>query len=60
MCHLAPYSKNILKKCKNELTEFFASRKLAVDFLHFKVNINSLLLVENIIFSVLESCWEEL
>ena len=38
MCHLAPYGKNVLKKNKTELTEFFHSRKLAVDFLHFKVN----------------------
>lgn len=37
MCHLAPYGKNVLKKNKTELTEFFHSRKLAVDFLHFKV-----------------------
>ena len=37
MCHLAPYGKNVLKKNKTELTEFFNSRKLAVDFLHFKV-----------------------
>ena len=38
MCHLGPYGKNVLKKNKTELTEFFHSRKLAVDFLHFKVN----------------------
>lgn len=37
MCHLAPYANNVLKKNKTELTEFFSSRKLAVDFLHFKV-----------------------
>ena len=37
MCHLAPYAHNVLKKKRTELTEFFTSRKLAVDFLHFKV-----------------------
>ena len=37
MCHLAPYAHNVLKKKKTELTEFFTTRKLAVDFLHFKV-----------------------
>ena len=33
MCHLAPYA----KKKRTELTKFFTTRKLAVDFLHFKV-----------------------
>ena len=37
MCHLAPYAKNVVKRHKTEMTEFFDSRKLAVDFLHFKV-----------------------
>ena len=38
ICHLAPYAKNVVKKHKTEMTEFFDSRKLAVDFLHFKVS----------------------
>ena len=37
MCHLAPYAHNVLKKRRTQLTEFFTTRKLAVDFLHFKV-----------------------
>ena len=41
MCHRAPYAKNVVKKHKTEMTEFFDSRKLAVDFLHFKVSSNS-------------------
>ena len=57
MCHLAPYSRNVLKKKKNrtELTEFFSSRKLAVDFLHFKVFIDNYAPVQYKI--ILESCW---
>ena len=38
MCHLAPYAKNIMAKNKTELTEYFGGMKMAVDFLHFKVN----------------------
>jgi len=41
MCHLAPYAKNVVKKHKTEMTEFFDSRKLAVDFLHFKNDVGA-------------------
>ena len=30
------YGYNKERRCLNEITEFFASRRLAVDFLHFK------------------------
>ena len=37
-CHLAPYAvKYVVTKHNTELTRYFAERKMAVDFLHFKV-----------------------
>ena len=40
ICHLAPYAiNNVLAKHDTELTRYFAERKMAVDFLHFKVKI---------------------
>ena len=59
MCHLAPYGKNVLKKNKTELTEFFHSRKLAVDFLHFKVD-NIIDNFFSLKIFILESCWSQL
>ena len=39
MCHLAPYAKNMVAKTghETELTKYFSNLKMAVDFLHFKV-----------------------
>ena len=38
-CHLGPYVNKVLEKHDTELTRYFADRKLAVDFLHFKVRL---------------------
>ena len=37
MCHLAPYAKNLVERHDTELTRYFGEMKMAVDFLHFKV-----------------------
>ena len=35
MCHLGPFSQNPVVRNLNEITQFFGSRHLAVDCLHF-------------------------
>ena len=37
MCHLAPYAKNLVAKHDTEMTRYFSELRMAVDFLHFKV-----------------------
>ena len=59
MCHLAPYGSNVVKKIKTEMTEFFNNRKLAVDFLHFKVCDEPDITLLYCVFSS-ESCGEKL
>ena len=37
MCHLAPYAKNLVAKHDTQMTRYFSELRMAVDFLHFKV-----------------------
>ena len=37
MCHLAPYAQNLVAKHDTEMTRYFSELRMAVDFLHFKV-----------------------
>ena len=37
MCHLAPFAKNTVAKHDTEMTRYFSELRMAVDFLHFKV-----------------------
>ena len=41
MCHLAPFAKNLVAKHDTEMTRYFSELRMAVDFLHFKVENNS-------------------
>ena len=40
LCFAAKYTMNNDRRSLTDVTEFFASRRLCVDFLHFKVKIN--------------------
>ena len=37
MCFLAPFGKNTVAKHDTEMTRYFSELRMAVDFLHFKV-----------------------